>query len=74
MQINPILLTTKQAAEYLNIGKSELDRARIDGVLSGMEPPPFIRLGKRVRYASNDLLIWSNRFRRYTTVAAETAA
>ena len=74
MQINPILLTTKQAAEYLSIAKSDLDRARLSGELAGIEPPVFIRIGKRVRYPANDLLIWSNRFKRHTTIAAETAA
>ena len=74
MQITPILLTTRQAAEFLSIGKSELDRARILGVLSGIEPPPFIRMGKRVRYAASDLIAWADNFKRQTTVAAEDCA
>ena len=68
-----IFLKTEQAAKCLGIAKSDLDRARVDGTLSGVEPPPFVRIGKRVRYPATDLKIWANRFKRQTTVAEETA-
>jgi hypothetical protein len=39
-------LTTVQAAEYLNLSESFLDKARVRG-----DGPAFIRIGGAVRYA-----------------------
>ncbi len=56
-------LTVLEAAAYLTVSKSFLDKKRLNG--SG---PPFLKLGRRVVYDGTDLENWavSNR-RSYTT-------
>jgi predicted DNA-binding transcriptional regulator AlpA len=46
-------LDTPQAAEYLGIGKSSLDKLRVAG-----GGPAFIKIGKRVVYDPADLDVW----------------
>ena len=52
---NPIenpdrLLTCVEAAKYLNISKSSMDRLRLDGYV------PYVKIGKRkIRYKESDL-------------------
>lgn len=59
-------LKTHEAAEYLNLGASTLERKRIDG--SG---PAFRVLGRRaVRYAVSDLDEWASRCALTATKAA----
>jgi predicted DNA-binding transcriptional regulator AlpA len=50
-------LRTADAAKYLGVGKSTLERARIDGT-----GPKFRRFGSRiVTYAVGDLDTWASR-------------
>ena len=46
-------LDTPQAAEYLGLGKSTLDKLRVAG-----DGPVFIKIGKRVVYDPIDLDAW----------------
>lgn len=49
-------LRTKDAAEYLGVGQSTLERKRIEGT-----GPKFRRLGSRiVTYAIDDLDAWAS--------------
>lgn len=50
------LLTTKEAADYLRLGKPTLERFRT--VRSG---PAYIKLGGAVRYLKTDLDRWIER-------------
>ena len=47
------LLTTRQAAEYLNISPKTLEKYRLVG-----GGPQFIKIGKAVRYSLVDLDDW----------------
>jgi excisionase family DNA binding protein len=47
------LLTTSEAAEYLNLSKISLEKRRCQG-----QSPKFIRLGRSVRYRLQDLDAW----------------
>ncbi len=47
-------LTTPEAAEYLNVSASWLNKSRMDG--SG---PPYSTFGKSVRYCIDDLADWA---------------
>ncbi|SLJ86900.1 helix-turn-helix transcriptional regulator [Novosphingobium mathurense] len=47
------VLTTKEAANYLKLGKPTLDRFRVTG-----EGPKFAKLGGAVRYRRADLDAW----------------
>ena len=43
-------LRTKDAAEYLALGKNTLEVWRVHG-----QGPPFVKMGKAVRYRQEDL-------------------
>jgi excisionase family DNA binding protein len=47
-------LKPKAAAEYLNLGQSTLAKLRSSG-----EGPRFLKLGRSVRYAPEDLQAWA---------------
>jgi excisionase family DNA binding protein len=57
-------LTEKEAAHYLGLGVGTLQKSRMIGNLRGkLPPPPFIKLGKAVRYLKADLDKWLERHR-----------
>lgn len=66
--VQPIgLMTTKQAASYLCIGQSTLEQSRV----SGINCPPFIKMGANVRYRLEDLKAFvAGRVRTSTSQAA----
>ena len=47
------LLTTKDAADLLRVSTSWLAKARMRG-----DGPPFLRIGRSIRYRQSDLLRW----------------
>ena len=47
-------LSTYEAAAYLGLGKSTLDKMRVTGI-----GPAFIKIGKRVVYLSITHIFWS---------------
>jgi len=49
----PHLLTTKQAAEYLSLAVTTLEKYRVYG-----GGPRFLNLGRAVRYRLSDLNTW----------------
>ena len=49
----PLVLTTRQAAEYLSLAETTLEKKRVYG-----GGPLFIRLGRAVRYRLADLDAW----------------
>jgi excisionase family DNA binding protein len=55
-------LTVKQAAEYIGIAKSTLDKMRVAG-----GGPRFIKIGKRVLYDKADLDAWIEAQKRRST-------
>lgn len=66
-QKSSALMTTQQAAVYLGIGKSTLEQSRV----SGINCPPFVKLGTSVRYRPADLdLFIAGRIRTSTAQAA----
>lgn len=46
------LLTEKDAAQFLNVSRVTLARSRCYGKPEG---PPYIRMGRTIRYAVDDL-------------------
>ena len=50
------LLTPKEAAEFLKVSLSWLAKARMRG-----DGPPFIRIGRSIRYPGDDLIRWTKR-------------
>ena len=47
------ILTTKEAAAYCRLSTPTLERFRLTG-----NGPPFLKLGKAVRYRRSDLDTW----------------
>ena len=60
---NPSIVRTKQAAEYLSLSPSTLEKMRVRG-----DGPAFVRLGARaVGYRLDDLERWAERNVRVST-------
>ena len=53
--ISPRTLTDRDAARYLGISESWLRQSRMNG---NPDAPPFVRLGRAVRYLRDDLDRW----------------
>jgi excisionase family DNA binding protein len=47
------LLTPKEAANFLRVSESWLAKARMRG-----DGPPFVKIGRSIRYRQSDLLRW----------------
>ncbi len=56
------MLSTPEAAQYLGLGKSTLNKLRVSG--SG---PRFVSYGRRVVYDPSDLDAWLNERKRSST-------
>lgn len=60
------ILTTKEAADLVKLGKPTLERFRLTG-----EGPPYCKLGGAVRYRRCDLEAWlESRLTRSTSQSA----
>lgn len=52
-------LTEKEAAAYIAMSRSFLAQARMEGRRKNRTPaPPYIKIGKSVRYLHDDLDAW----------------
>ena len=59
-----ILLTEKEAAKYIRMSVSYLQKDRMYGTLKNRVPgPSYIKLGRSVRYHKDDLETWLGKFR-----------
>ena len=58
------MLSVSEAAEFLRISKSWLNKRRC---LGGPDAIPFIKVGRRVAYSMDDLVTFVARRRRRTT-------
>lgn len=53
------LLSDKEAAQMLGLSRVYLRKGRMNGFFAeGVTPPPFIRLGRMIRYRRDDLERW----------------
>jgi excisionase family DNA binding protein len=53
---------TQQAAAYLQISPSTLNKRRVYG-----NGPPFVKMGRTVRYRRDDLNVWTDKHLRKST-------
>jgi predicted DNA-binding transcriptional regulator AlpA len=58
----PVLFTPKEAATLLKLSRSWLDKARMRG-----DGPPYIRIGRSIRYAEAALIQWMKSRQRLST-------
>lgn len=62
-QIQPKALTEIEASQYIGMSRSFLAQARMDGNRDSRTPaPPFIKIGRSVRYLREDLDHWLDNF------------
>ena len=58
-------LTEIEASQYIGMSRSYLRQSRMDGHRDKRTPaPPFIRIGRSIRYLREDLDNWLNQFRK----------
>lgn len=66
MQSEPMItraFTQKEAAAYIGMSQSFLAQSRMDGNRKNRTPaPPFIKIGRSVRYLREDLDQWLDTF------------
>ena len=67
------VFSSKEAADYLGMSKSALDKSRLTGELFGTAPPAFLRFGRAVRYPKAALDNWLVDQPTYKTVAEQNA-
>lgn len=59
MSKNPNLLTDEEAANYISMSVAYLRADRSRGPVGGSTPgPPWLRLGRSIRYRKQDLDTW----------------
>jgi excisionase family DNA binding protein len=51
----PVLMTSLELAEFLNVPEQTVRRWRSNGTDYG---PPFVRLGRAVKYSRDDIRRW----------------
>jgi len=57
-------LTELQAAQYLSMSRSFLRQGRMNGDRENRTPtPPYLKIGRSVRYLKEDLDTWLEQFR-----------
>ena len=64
------LLTTVQAAGYIGVSIQTLNKGRINGG----DFPPFVKIGRNVRYRESSLIAWVEQHDEFYTVAQAKAA
>ena len=61
--VTPRALSELETAKYIGMSRSYLAQARMDGQRTNRTPaPPFIKIGRSVRYLREDLDIWLDDF------------
>lgn len=59
VEFERIALTEKEAAQYLGVSRSTLAQSRMNGFRENrFVPPPFVKIGRAVRYIKQDLDSW----------------
>jgi len=58
------VLKDPEAAQYIGMSESFLRQSRMDGIRENRtQGPPFIKIGRAVRYLREDLDAWLRNFR-----------
>jgi hypothetical protein len=58
----PAFMNQQATADFLGLSERTLERFRLDG-----RGPAFLKFGRRVMYAREDVLAWADRHRRTST-------
>ena len=65
------LVGDKEAAPIIGAEPSTLKNSRYTGILAGVEPPAYLKIGRAVRYEVETLLQWRDQFQRRTSTRTE---
>lgn len=58
-------LTEIETSQYIGMSRSFLRQSRMEGNRMGRTPaPPFIKIGRSIRYLKDDLDMWLESFRK----------
>ncbi len=71
--IECINYSTREAAMFIGVCKSALDKSRVSGEIFGQTPPSFIKMGRSIRYRVVDLKAWLDRQQTYENLAQAEA-
>lgn len=64
MEMNCAALRETEAATYIGMSRSFLRQSRMNGPrVRHAPPPPFIKVGRSIRYLRADLDAWLQKFR-----------
>ncbi|RXJ70495.1 DNA-binding protein [Veronia nyctiphanis] len=64
--------TEQETATYIGMSRSFLRQSRMEGHRQNRtEAPPFIKIGRAVRYLKEDLDNWLDSHRKYTQLTCE---
>ena len=72
-QLQSPMLDNQQAAEYIHLSPKSLSNARSTGVLCSVAAPPYIKLGRSVRYERAALDVWLSQFKSQRNTAEDAA-
>ncbi len=64
-------LPDREAAIYIGMSESWLRQSRVTG---NPDAPPFLKIGRSVRYLRSDLDIWLEQRRRRATIRGDSAS
>lgn len=64
-------LTSAETTQYINMSESWLRQSRMNG---SSDAPPFIKIGRSVRYLRDDLDAWLEQRRRRNTLSHRVGA
>ncbi len=62
-----MILTTREAAEHVRLSETQLERLRQRG-----DGPPYIKIGRSVRYRDGDIAIWLERHVKTSEVGGDS--
>jgi predicted DNA-binding transcriptional regulator AlpA len=72
MNINKRALSEKETSEYIGMSRSFLRQSRMEGNRATRTPaPPFLKIGRSVRYLREDLDNWLDSFSKLTNLIGE---
>lgn len=63
------LMTEQETSEYICMSRSFLRQSRMEGHRENRTPaPPFIKIGRSIRYMREDLDAWLDSFQRHNSL------
>ena len=68
------LLKEQQAAEILGLKPGTIRNSRHTGMLAGVDAPPFLKMGRTIRYRLEDVLAWRDQFTARTCTRDEVTS